>query len=139
MTDALKYCEEVLKKKHLEYKADHIPCTVQSTYFSPDKKHDTLMRRELMTNGQVIFGIEYDTNGNPAEVYTTDSEGKRIKIATESMDNENQNLPNLISERLEIAKSKTKTKTKENSTLKKDKKASIQTKAPLHHENAHSL
>ncbi len=145
--DVTKYCEDLLKQKCLEYKADHVPCTVQSTYFSPNKNEDILTKRELiLTNtGTVIFGIEYDASGNPAEAYTTDSKGKRVKLVTDSMgkDNEDKNLPDLISERLETAKSKTQTKTKtsnqEISKPIKAKKTTTRTSTNISRENSNSL
>ena len=141
------YCEKLLTQKHLEYKADHIPCTVQSTYFSPKKGENILTKRELILTktDKVIFGIEYDANGNPAEVYTTDSKGNRVKLVTDSMDknNESKNLPDLISERLETAKSKTQTKTKtskqEISKPIKAKKTTTRTSTNIQRGNSNIL
>lgn len=145
--DVKTYCEKLLTQKHLEYKADHVPCTVQSTYFSPNKNEDILTKRELiLTNtGKVIFGIEYDANGNPAEAYTTDSKGNRVKLVTDSMDknNESKNLPDLISERLETAKNKTQNNTKtskqEISKPIKAKKTTTRTSTNISRENSNSI
>lgn len=142
MTDVLEYCETLLETKHLEYKADLIPCTVQSTYLSPDgkEKNDILIKRELkLDSGQVIFGIEYDDKGNPAEAYTTDSEGKRVRLIAESMQNkgQNQTLPDLISERLETAKIKTKAKERTTKAPTQAKKVTPQRRSSQ--ENVNSL
>jgi hypothetical protein len=115
MSTKLETCEKLFAEKHLAYRADHVPCTVKNTYFNPDNNNDdgTLIRRELilLENGteKVIFGIEYDDKGHPAEAYTTDSKGKRIKLVTEAKEQSNT-LPNLISERLSKARNLTNAK-----------------------------
>lgn len=112
MSTDLEKCERLFDQKHLAYRADHVPCTVKNTYFNPDNSNEdgTLIRKELilLENGteKIIFGIEYDDKGNPAEAYTTDSKGKHVKLVTEAKE-QSTTLPNLISERLNQAKTLT--------------------------------
>lgn len=106
--------ERLFHKKHLDCRADHVPCTVKETYFKPDNTQDDgmLIRKELISldeSKRVILGIEYDDKGHPAEVYTTDAKGKRIKLVAENPQQSNM-LPDLISKRLEQARNLTNAK-----------------------------
>ena len=101
----LENAEHLIKQKHLECRADHVPCTVQSTYSNLDGSENKLVRRELIlldTNRTVVIGIEYNANGNPAEIYTTDTKGNKIKLKTEEPKQSNA-IRDLIGERLEKA------------------------------------
>ena len=101
----LENAERLIEQKHLECRADHVPCTVQSTYSNLDGSKDKLVRRELIlldTTNRTVIGIEYDANENPAEIYTTDAKGNKIKLKTEEPKQSNA-VRDLIGERLEKA------------------------------------
>lgn len=104
MTVDLKNAERIIEQKHLECRADHVPCTVQSTYTNLDGSEDKLVRRELklLDTNRTVIGIEYDANENPAEIYTTDAKGNKIKLKTEEPKQSNA-VRDLIGERLEKA------------------------------------
>lgn len=101
MTVELENAENLIKQKYLEYRADHIPCTVRSTYTNLDGKKDIPVSTELklIDSNRTIIGIEYDANGKPAEVYTTDAKGKKIKLKTDEPKRSSK-LPDLIGKRL---------------------------------------
>lgn len=107
--------DNVFEQKRLECKADHVPCTVQTTYANLDGKQDHLLRRELklLDSKRVVIGVEYDEEGNPAEVYTENKDGKRVKLSL-AQETRQQTLPNLIEERLKIV---SKTISKEDKTI----------------------
>lgn len=100
----LENAERLIEQKHLECRADHVPCTVQSTYSNLDGSEDKLVRRELklLDTNRTVIGIEYDANENPAEIYTTDAKGNKIKLKTEEPKQSNA-VRDLIGERLEKA------------------------------------
>lgn len=136
--------ERLFDKKYLDCRADQIPCTVKETYFKPDNTKDDgmLIRKELISldeSKRVILGIEYDDKGQPAEVYTTDAKGKRIKLVAENPQQSNK-LPDLISKRLEQARNLANTKeqptvTKEQPTAPKRTIKKQVTKVPLANEH----
>ena len=107
MTVDAKKLENTFEQKRMACKADHIPCTVQSTYSNLDGKEDVLVRKELKLLGskKVIIGVEYDKEGQPIEVYTQDAKGKRLKLSLETAPR-NTALPDLIEERLNNASNK---------------------------------
>ncbi len=115
--------ETVFEQKRLECKLDQVPCTVQTTYSNLDGKQDHLLRRELklLDSKRVIIGVEYDEQGNPAEVYTENKDGKRVKLSI-SQEARPQTLPNLIEERLKVVSKALNKPPLENTSSKEETK-----------------
>ncbi len=99
MTKDLRNADNVLNQTHFAYRTDHIPCTIQCNY-TKFGKEEILTSRELkLLSGKTILGIGYDNQGNPVEMYTYDTKGKKVQLTAEKEEKANT-LPNLIEERL---------------------------------------
>ena len=123
----------------LECKINNYPATIRHVY-SKLGKTEELVARELVIEGKVILGIEYNKD-NPVGIYTTDNKGKRVNIDIEK-DNKVASVPNnIISKYIEEVSNKLspKKEEKENNKPSAPKDKTIKTKALIGKTNLHAM
>ena len=105
MKRQLSEIEALLNEKYFESKIDMIPASLKTIYSAVGGK-DVLVARELIINDRVMLGVEYTPDGLIAGAYTTDKNGRRVRVESNYEKTEANRTPhNLISERLdEVAK-----------------------------------
>ena len=105
MKRQLSEIEALLNEKYFESKIDMIPASLKTIYSAVGGK-DVLVARELIINDRVMLRVEYTPDGLIAGAYTTDKNGRRVRVESNYEKTEANRMPhNLISERLdEVAK-----------------------------------
>ena len=101
MKRQLSEIEALMNEKFFEYRMNSIPASLKETTCAIGGKEVTVAR-ELIIDNRVMIGVEYTPDGLIAGAYTSDKNGKRIKVESNYKENNNHHTPqNLISERLE--------------------------------------
>lgn len=109
--------EAKLNQEYFARKVDLVPVSLRETYSDLVSKNPVLVSRELMVDGRPLIGIEYTTDGEIANVYTTDAKGKRVNFENTAEQSTSNTAPDLISERLAAVKD---TITHETAQVKKE-------------------
>lgn len=122
MKRQLSEIEALMNEKFFESRMDMIPASIKETICEIGNKKVTVSR-ELIIDNRVMIGVEYTPDGLIAGAYTSDKNGKRIKVEGNYKEDSTHHTPqNLISERLEEI-SKNMQKEKEDATRKFEKNA----------------
>ena len=79
MKRQLSEIEALLNEKYFESKIDMIPASLKTIYSAVGGK-DVLVARELIINDRVMLGVEYTPDGLIAGAYTTDKNGRRVRV-----------------------------------------------------------
>ena len=111
MKRQLSEIEALMNEKYFESRMDMIPASIKETICEIGGKK-VIVSRELIIKDRTMIGVEYTPDGLIAGAFTTDKNGKKIKVESNYKTAENHHAPqNLISERLEeISKSLAKEK-----------------------------
>lgn len=111
MKRQLSEIEALMNEKYFESRMDMVPASIKETICEIGGKKVTVSR-ELIVNDRTMIGVEYTPDGLIASAFTTDKNGKKIKVESNYEPSKNHHTPqNLISERLEeISKSLAKEK-----------------------------
>lgn len=111
MKRQLSEIEALINEKYFESRMDMIPASIKETICEIGGKK-VIVSRELIIKDRTMIGVEYTPDGLIAGAFTTDKNGKKIKVESNYETAENHHTPqNLISERLEeISKSLAKEK-----------------------------
>lgn len=111
MKRQLSEIEALMNEKYFESRMDMVPASIKETTCEIGGK-EVIVSRELIVKGRTMIGVEYTPDGLIVGAFTTDKNGKRIKVESNYGENEKHHTPqNLISERLEeISKSLAKEK-----------------------------
>lgn len=122
MKRQLSEIEALMNEKFFEYRMNSIPASLKETTCAIGDKEVTVSR-ELIIDNRVMIGVEYTPDGLIAGAYTSDKNGKRIKVESNYKEDNTHHTPqNLISERLEEI-SRNMQKEKEDATRKFEKNA----------------
>ncbi len=101
MKRQLSEIEALMNEKYFESRMDMVPASIKETICEIGGKK-VIVSRELIVNDRTMIGVEYTPDGLIAGAFTTDKNGKKIKVESNYSENENHHTPqNLISERLE--------------------------------------
>lgn len=90
----------LINQGFLENKLKMIPTSIKETY-SEVSKEPVLLTRELIADDRVVLGVEYNTNGEAVNAYTSDKSGRHITIArVEDITQDNLSVRDMIAEHL---------------------------------------
>ena len=111
MKRQLSEIEALMNEKYFESRMDMVPASIKEVVCEIGGKK-VIVSRELIINDRTMIGVEYTPEGLIAGAFTTDKNGKKIKVESNYGETNNHHTPqNLISERLEeISKSLAKEK-----------------------------
>lgn len=106
MKRQLSEIEALMNEKYFESRMDMVPASIKEVVCEIGGKK-VIVSRELIINDRTMIGVEYTPEGLIAGAFTTDKNGKKIRVESNYGETENHHTPqNLISERLEeISKS----------------------------------
>ena len=101
MKRQLSEIEALMNEKYFESRMDMVPASIKETICEIGGKK-VVVSRELIINDRTMIGVEYTPDGLIAGAFTTDKNGKKIKVESNYGENDIHHTPqNLISERLE--------------------------------------
>lgn len=92
--------EQLQEETYFNCKVDMIQASLKETFSNIGKGEPHLVLRELLVDGLPFIGIEYGSNGEIANVYTTDAKGKRVNFEN-AAEERIATAPDLIAQRLE--------------------------------------
>ncbi len=91
----------LINQGFLENKIKMIPTSIKETYSDLVSKKPVLLTRELIADGKVVLGVEYNTDGETVNAYTTDKQGHHVTIThVEDLENDNLSVRDMVAQHL---------------------------------------
>lgn len=91
----------LINQGFLENKIKMIPTSIKETYSDLVSKKPVLVTRELIADGKVVLGVEYNSDGETVNAYTTDKQGHHVTITrVEEFEKDNLSVRDMVAQHL---------------------------------------